>query len=154
MPKQVYTADFSTLKDAYQEVKNFLEAEVWNDEKVNLKTTIEGDLGLAGDDNLELLEKFVDKYKLDYSGFNHSKHFLSEGELFNGTAFNFSLLLLPVWLIEKLSFGKLKIYPYNFFERFYRPTTDLTFRDMVSWYLTKKYISAEDLSIKLAITND
>lgn len=151
MLKQVYTADFATLRNAYLEVKNFLEAEVWNDEKVNLKTTIENDLGLAGDDNLELLEKFAAKFGLELESFDYCKHFLSEGELFNGTAFNLSLLLLPVWLIEKLSFGKLNIYPYSLFERFYRPTTDMTFRGMVEWYLTKTYIPSENLSIRLAI---
>lgn len=151
MQNQVYSADFATLKNAYKEVKGFLEGEVWNDEKVNLRTTIVNDLGLEGDDNLELLEKFVEKYNLDYSDFDYSKHFLSEGELFNDKAFYSSLLLLPVWLIEKLSFGTLKIYPYSLFERFYRPTTDMTFRGMVEWYLTKTYIPSENLSIRLAI---
>jgi hypothetical protein len=151
MQKEVYAADFATIKNAYCEVKTFLEGEVWNDEKVKLETTIEGDLGLAGDDNLEMLEKFAAKYGLELESFDYCKHFLSEGELFNSTAFDLRLLLLPVWLIEKLSFGKLNIYPHSLFERFYRPTTDLTFRGMVEWYLTKTYIPSENLSIKLAI---
>ncbi|MGV3460944.1 MAG: DUF1493 family protein [Flavobacterium sp.] len=150
MPNKVYTADFKTLRSAYAEVKAFLEAERWDNEIISLKTTIEGDLGLAGDDNYELLEKFVDKYELDPGKFDYSKHFLCEGELFSHKAFLFTLIFFPVWIVEKLSFGKLEIYPHNFFEQFYRPTTDLTFRDMVQWYLTKTYTPSENLSIKLA----
>lgn len=150
MRKIVYTADFAALRKAYAEVKTFMEAEAWDDETVTLKTAIAEDLGMYGDDNLELLVKFAGKYNLDIESFDYSKHFLYEGELFNGKAFNLSVLLIPIWIIEKLSLGLIKIYPHKLFEGFYRPTTDCTMRQMLSWYLTKTYIPAEELSIKLA----
>lgn len=131
-----------------------MEAEAWDNEIVSLKTTIEGDLGMAGNDNLELLEKFVKKYNLDVSSFDYDKHFLSEVELFNGKAFWLSIILIPVWIVEKLSFGRLKIYPRKLFDRFYRPTTDLTMREMVNWYLTNTNIPSKELSIKLATAPD
>ncbi len=149
MQKIVYTADFVTLRKAYIEVKTFIEAEAWDNETVILKTAIAEDLGMYGDDNFELLEKFASKYNLDIESFDYSKHFLYEGELFNNKAFNLGVLLLPIWIIEKLSFGLLKIYPHKLFDGLYRPTTDCTMRQMLSWYLTKKYISSENLTIKL-----
>ena len=77
--------DFATLRQAYSEVKTFIEKET-NDKVDSLNTKIEDDLGYAGDDNWELLQKFVTTYKLDTTGFDYSKHFLSEGELFDSSA--------------------------------------------------------------------
>jgi hypothetical protein len=109
MTPTVLHSDFKTLRQAYTKVKSFIEEEV-GDEVSSLKAKIEDDLGCAGDDNYELLEKFVTKYKLDATGFDYSKHFLSEGELFGSGAAFWTLLLLPIalvlWLIKMLTFGK------------------------------------------------
>jgi hypothetical protein len=77
MNEVIYQADFKTLKHAYLEVKTFLEQES-SGPVSSLQTKIENDLGMAGDDNAELLEKFVEKYQLNIEGFDYSKHFLSE----------------------------------------------------------------------------
>lgn len=96
--------DFKTLRQAYNEVKNFIETESASSVS-SLNTKIEEDLGCAGDDNAELLEKFVTKYNLDITGFDYSKHFLSEGELFDSGTVLLMLLSLPFslvfWLIKK-----------------------------------------------------
>jgi hypothetical protein len=57
------------LRLAYIEVKSFIENES-GDAITSLNTRIENDLGIAGDDNLDLLEKFVAKYELGVTGFD------------------------------------------------------------------------------------
>jgi hypothetical protein len=71
---------YRDIKGAFVEVKSFLEAETGS-KVASLKTRIDGDLGCAGDDNYDLIDKFITKYSLDYAGFDYSKHFLSEGEI-------------------------------------------------------------------------
>ncbi|RYD80124.1 MAG: DUF1493 family protein [Sphingobacteriales bacterium] len=108
-----------------------------------MQTKIENDLGLAGDDNLELLELFVKKYQLDARGFDYSKHFLSEGELFNSGATLWALLSIPLfllfWTIKFLTFGKLDLMKFKFWPDEDHYKADLTFGDMLTWYLTGKY---------------
>jgi hypothetical protein len=81
MSPTVLHIDFKTLRQAYVEVKNFIEAESASHVS-SLNTRIEEDLGCAGDDNADLLDRFITKYNLDITGFDYSTHFLSEGELF------------------------------------------------------------------------
>ncbi|MFP9100137.1 hypothetical protein ACLI09_13890 [Flavobacterium sp. RHBU_24] len=110
MERKTYTADFATLKKAYLEVKGFLEEESWENVK-SLSTTVENDLGLYGDDNYYMLIKFIDKYQLEEDGFDYSTHFLSEGELFNSGTMFLHLLLLPLYIIKLISFGKINLLP-------------------------------------------
>jgi len=142
-----YTANFSTCKQAYLEVKAFLEEETWDKVK-SLSTKIENDLGCAGDDNYELIEKFVNKYNLDYEEFDYSKHFLSEGELFDAITPLYHLIMLPLWLIKVISLGKINLLPPKGY--WHRETLDLAFGDMVAWYLTGKFNLRSNVSIKLA----
>ena len=152
MTPTVLHSDFKTLRQAYMEVKSFVEKEV-GDEISSLKTKIEDDLGCAGDDNYELIEKFVTKYKLDVTGFDYSKHFLSEGELFDSGAALLTLLTLPLsivfWLIKVLTFGKVDLNKANLFPNWQRQTTDLTFGDLLTWYLTRKYNLRTDVVVRL-----
>lgn len=149
MTPTVLHIDFKTLRQAYIEVKFFVEKEV-GDNVSSLKTKIEDDLGCAGDDNYELLEKFVTKYKLDVTGFDYSKHFLSEGELFGSGA---ALLTLPFtivfWLTKLLTFGKIDLNKVNLFPNWQRQTTDITFGDLLTWYLTGKYNLRTDVVVQL-----
>ena len=137
-----HQSDFKTLRKAYLEVKTFIEKEA-GDEVSSIKTKIEDDLGCSGDDNYELLEKFITKYKLDPTGFDYSKHFLSEGELFDSSAAFLTLLTLPVsitiWLIKVLTGGKINFTKVRLFTNWHRQTLDMTFGDMLTWYLTGKY---------------
>lgn len=147
---EVKEIEFSKLRHAYVTVKTFLESESWEKVK-SLDTKIENDLGMAGDDNLELLEKFVEKFQLDYQNFNYSKHFLSEGELFNHVNSLLTLLTLSVWIplktIELISLNKIKLEKPNFNN--YPEREDLTFREMITWYLEKDYVSNESLKYKI-----
>jgi hypothetical protein len=133
--------EFEKLRHAYVTVKHFLETQSY--EKVtSLNNKVEADLGLSGDDNLELLEKFVSKFELDHKDFDYSKHFYSEGELFGSEAALLNLLSLLVWLplktIELLTFGKIKL-DKPIFNKRSREVSDLTFKDLLTWYIEKEY---------------
>ena len=148
----VLYSDFKTLRQAYIEVKSFIEKEAGY-EVSSLKTKIEDDLGCTGDDNYELIEKFVTKYKLDVTGFDYSKHFLSEGELFGSGAALLKLLTLPFtivfWIIKLLTFGKVDLNSGNIFPNWQRHTTGMTFGDLLTWYLTGKYNLRTDVVVGL-----
>lgn len=152
MTPVVLQSDFKTLRQAYAEVKSFVEMET-GDEALSLKTRIVDDLGCAGDDNYELLEKFVTKYKLDATGFDYSKHFLSEGELFGSNAVFLKLLSLPIilllWFIKIITFGKVDMTKKQVFSNWSRKTMDMTFGDMLTWYLTGKYSLRKDVVVRI-----
>ena len=152
MTPTVLHSDFKTLRQAYIEVKSFVENET-GDKVSSLKIKIEDDLGCAGDDNYELLEKFVTKHKLDATGFDYSKHFLSEGELFGSGAALLTLLTLPFvivfWLIKLLTFGKVDMNKAKLFPNWQRQTMDMTFGDMLTWYLNGKYSLRTDIVVRL-----
>ncbi len=130
MTPTVLRSDFKTLRQAYLEVKTFIEKEV-GDEVLSLETKIEDDLGCAGDDNWELLEKFATKYQLDISGFDYSEHFLSEGELFGSGAALLTLLTLlfaiVFWLLKILTFGKIDLNKAKLIPDWQRQTLDMKY---------------------------
>lgn len=149
MDKDVFEADFGSLRAAYREVKAFLEEET-GDDVLSLETAVQRDLGQAGDDSLELLIKFTERFNLDSSEFDYCRHFLSEGELFHPVAFWIGIALIPVWILDRITFRRLHLYPSGIFNSFYRDTADLTFGDMVTWYLLKTYVPRTNVAIKLA----
>jgi len=155
MSVTVIESDFRTLRQAYLEVKAFLETEVYDEEPLNLKTRLYNDLGCAGDDNYELLEKFVTKYNLDPTGFDYSKHFLSEGELFNSGTALLQLLILPIylliWVVYALTFGKVNLTRVQVMPDSNSSKLDMTFGDMLTWYLTGKYALRNEVQFVLKI---
>jgi hypothetical protein len=144
--------DFKTLRQAYIEVKTFVEKEL-EDEVESLNTKLENDLGCAGDDNAELLEKFVAQYKLNSTGFDYSKHFLLEGELFGSFAALLTLISIPIhlviWLVKVITFGKVNFTQRQILPSSKRKTMDLTFGDMVTWYLTGTYNLRQNVHVQL-----
>lgn len=147
---EVKDIEFSKLRHAYVTVKHFIESESLGKVK-SLDTKIEGDLGMAGDDNLELLLKFVDQFELEYKNFNYSNHFLSEAELFNSKTALFMLLNLSVWIplktIELLTLNNIKLdiprFNYNTGKQ------DLTFRELITWYIEKDYVPSETIKYNI-----
>jgi len=144
MNKELRQISFSQLRLAYQTVKCFIENESVDKVK-SLDTKIAEDLGLYGDDNWEFLEKFVTTYNLDPTGFEYDKHFESEGELFGSGAALVTLisivLYIPFKIIEFLSFRTIdfdKIFKNGLFGQ-RRQTLDLSFRDMLTWYIEGQY---------------
>ncbi len=133
--------EFSKLKLAYVAVKGFLEEEAF--EKIqSINDKIDDDLGLSGDDNYDMLIKFVNKFELDYSDFKYDDHFYSEGELFGSEAAFWNFLTLSIWVplktIELLTLNKLHFRKPSFYTP-NRAVKDLTFREMVNWYVEGKF---------------
>lgn len=149
---EIREIEFSKLRHAYLVVKSFLDSESF--EKVNsLNTRVEEDLGIYGDDTSEFLERFVEKFQLDYSGFEYSKHFHSEGELFDPAFAFIALLELSIWIplktIELLTLNKVKLDRPNWNES--RITEDLTFKDLIVWYIEKEFKTSKEISYQLKI---
>src|SRR5690348_6103219 len=126
---------FANLRQSYVTVKDFVESETGETIK-SLDTKIVEYLGLWGDDNCDLLTKFVNRFKLDTKDFDYDKHFESEGELFNSGAILLTMLsaifIAPFKLIEFVSLKKI-----NLGLKVFRPSRekkplDLSFRDMVT----------------------
>lgn len=151
MNQEVQQIDFKKLRFAYETVKRFLEKETL-DNVDSLDTKIVADLGLAGDDNYDLLARFIKKFELDYNGFDYSKHFYSEGELFGSGPALINLLSLSVWIplktIELLTLNKLHL-PKPGFYRPSRKVLDMTFKDLITWYVEGKYATAAEIKYEI-----
>ncbi len=143
------------LKDAYQTVKCFVEGQT-HAKIYSLRGDIEEQLGIAGDDTEELLEKFIKTFGLSANGFAFDEHFYSEGEQFGSgpLLINFIVLIVKVFigLIEILSFKPVKFacQP-NWHRPSERKVSGLTFKQMLTWYLEKDFVKAENIVYQLTI---
>src|SRR5688572_2860687 len=141
MEKEVKQLSYSTLRKSFVVVKDFIENET-GETVTSLDTKLAEDLKLWGYDNADLLERFVKKFNLDHKSFDYDKHFESEGELFSSAPILTILsiiFLAPFKLVELLSFNKI-----NFGLKVFWPgreikPLDLTFRDMLTWYLEGQF---------------
>ena len=155
--KQILYIDFATLRQSYIEVKNFLEKTT--KEKVeNVDVLIEKDLFLSGLDNESLLIEFIEKYDIDFSKFDYSKHFLLEGELANSFQVLFNMVLLPLyflfWLVKEFTFDLINLNKYlikivKLFSINQRETLDMSFGDFLTSYVNKKYTLRSNLKFVL-----
>jgi hypothetical protein len=124
----------------------------------SLNNKIEAHLGISGDDTEELLGKFIKQFGLSTEGFDINKHFYSEGELFGSgsvlTNIVIMIIKVVIWLVEILSFKQIR---FNNNPQWYRPLdreiTDLTFKQMLTWYLEKDYTAVEQTSYRLAMSS-
>ncbi len=152
MDKELKQISFSDLRQSYKTVKDFLENESF--EKVrSLDSKIAEDLGVWGDDNWDLLTKFVTTFNLDTKHFDYDKHFESEAELFHTGAFILTILsiifLAPFKLIELLSFNKINFGLKIFTSGREKRPLDLSFRDMVTWYIEGKFKLGNQIKYEL-----
>ena len=51
---------------------------------VNLRTKIESDLGITGEDAIDFINDFSRKFQVNYDTFNYNKHFRDESGNYNG----------------------------------------------------------------------
>ncbi|MFV0218904.1 hypothetical protein OBK23_04325 [Empedobacter falsenii] len=146
--KQISYIDFATLRKSYNEVKQFLERTT-NEKVENVDVLIEKDLFLSGLDNESLLIEFIEKYDIDFSKFDYSKHFLSEGELANGLLAVFNMFFLPLyflfWLVKEFTFDLIDLNKYlikivKLFSTNQRETLDMSFGDLLTSYINKEYM--------------
>lgn len=152
MEREVKEIEFTKLRFAYSTIKSFLEKES-GENVLTLKTKIEEDLSMLGDDSYELMVCFVEKFELDHQGFLFDKHFHSEGELVQPGIIIINLLTLSIWLplktIELLTFNKLKIDKPKF-QKPDREVEDMTFKDMLTWYIEGKYTIEKGIKYMIA----
>lgn len=155
MKEEVKEIEFEKLRYAYILIKDFLENE--SREKVeSLNTKIVEDLSMHGDDNWDLLEKFVTKFEVDYNEFDYSKHFRSEGELINPATVFVNLLNLSIWLpirtIEFLSLNKIDMKKPTLYIP--KEHEDMTFRELLIWYIEGKYKVNKKIKYKIKFSNN
>ena len=151
MEQQIRQIEFQKLRFAYETVKRFIEEESF--EKVNsLNTRIVSDLGLTGDDNWDLLTRFVKKFELNPKDFEYNKHFYSEGELYGSGPTLLNLLYLSVWIflkaIELLTLNKFHL-PKPEYHKPSRKAIDMSFKDLITWFVEGKYATTEKIKYKL-----
>ena len=151
MSTELKQIEFNKLRFAYETVKRFLEDQS-GDTVYSLKTKIAEDLGMTGDDNYDMLAEFVKKFELEHQGFNYDKHFYSEMELYDSTAALINLLslsiMIPLKAIELLMLNKIHI-PKPGFYKPSRKVTDMSFRDLLTWYIEGKYTPADSVKYQI-----
>jgi len=102
--KTIIKISFKNLKQNYVEVQQFLQKES-GEKNIYNKSKVANDLSLWGDDNYDMLEKFITKYKVDFSNFNYDKHFESEGELLGFYSSIFTIFFLPLFILKFIWFS-------------------------------------------------
>lgn len=117
---------YSDLRNAYSKVSKFVSKKT-GAKKLSLKTNIQDDLGIYGDDMEDLIQAFVKEFNLEYGSFNYSHHFYTEGELFSSSAALKNILSLPKYLFNFI-FRK-KRAP----EKIKGEKEPLTLGDLITW---------------------
>jgi hypothetical protein len=99
-----------------------------------------------------MLAEFVKKFELEHQGFNYDKHFYSEMELYDSTAALINLLslsiMIPLKAIELLMLNKIHI-PKPGFYKPSRKVADMTFKDLLTWYIEGKYTLANNVKYQI-----
>ncbi len=146
---------FAQKRDAYTLVVQFVQKH-HRCKVSSCRQKIDADLGIFGDDNLELIEAFVEKFDLDMTGYDHDAHFLSEGEGYPiALGLWGSIFMLLVFITQKfwtnafiaLAFALYMAY-LNKITRSPTEVHDMRIKDMIRWYLYKTYQPQETTNDK------
>jgi len=148
---------FGRLRSAYITVNDFVFQET-RKQSLSLETRIEEDITIAGDDVLELLEKFVETFNLRFDTFNYNEHFYSEGELFGSPAvlklmFG-SILYLALLVFLPFTKTQLDHFIHRFWKKFSSPQVakkDLSMRELIIWYLEGQYIAPSQIHYRIKL---
>ncbi len=141
---------YKEIKESYLEIKSFLKLSKKENKELNLKTKIAEDLELWGDDNLILLENYIEKYNLNFDDFDYSHHFENEIEIIDIRNFVKMLINLPFIIVYSLfnflSNNRIEVFvPFNKEEA----RADLTFGDLVASKLKGEFCLKLDANIQL-----
>lgn len=163
--KEIRRVDFSSLRQSYERVKEFIETETCGKVK-SLNTKIEKDIRITGDDTYELMLKFVTQFNLNSLNFDYSKHFYYESEVLITDPWSalcwtlLAILTFVNWLISFLSRKSISFETQiNGFIRRISPKhqlkerLDLTFGDMLTWYLEKQFKLREQIRYEFQAAN-
>ena len=152
--KTIIKISFKNLKQNYVEVQQFLQKES-GEKNIYNKSKVANDLSLWGDDNYDMLEKFITKYKVDFSNFNYDKHFESEGELLGFYSSIFTIFFLPLFILKFIlhlffkPFSRKysdKINGFNFYLKECKSDKiDLTMGDLITSKIQGKFLLRENV---------
>ena len=142
------TYSFSAIRRAYEDILADLAP---LEEDIMLHDKLAEDLGFWGDDNDFFLSEMVEKYDLDYSTFDYSRHFEDEGELFPLHIQLLQPLFILMWLGWLLFERAYPGYPTPdpFKERTENPRLDLTVGDLIAWRLAGHFCLRADADIRV-----
>lgn len=152
--KTIIKISFKNLKQNYVEVQQFLQKES-GEKNIYNKSKVANDLSLWGDDNYDMLEKFITKYKVDFSNFNYDEHFESEGELLGFYSSIYTIFFLPLFILKFIlhlffkPFSRKysdKINGFNFFLKEHKSNRiDLTMGDLITSKIQGKFLLRENV---------
>ena len=163
MDKDVIRLDYTELRLMTEKVLSYVRDICGDTEQVGLKSRLENDLGMTGDDVSEFLTRFSEKFEVNFTGFDFDKHFNIEG--FSPIEL---LLAVPV-LTFVISFNCFKLmidfvgYKYKLLEEIDRinypgkilefllgkEKKDLMIGDLVVFYVTRKFLKREEVFFEL-----
>lgn len=70
--------DTNTALKTYIESLNLIDPN-----KIDLETSVENDLGLTGDDAVDFIEEFSERFNVNIEAFDYNKYFKPEGLVFH-----------------------------------------------------------------------
>ena len=93
---------YATLRRHTEQVREFVQKNYWWEEDTTLKTALEDDLGITGDDAVHLLVQSEEEFGVDWQGLNFTQYFTPEGA--NG--YTVAVLLgLPILAMQLIFFA-------------------------------------------------
>ena len=106
---------YATLRRHTEQVREFVQKNYWWEDDTTLNTALEDDLGITGDDAVELLVQAEEKFGVDWQGLNFTQYFTSEGADMNLIKiwFNLSLLALLLTFFSGQLLLALLVWPFS-----------------------------------------
>ena len=76
---EIIQIPYATLRRHTLQVQEFVQKNYWWEADTTLKTALENDLGITGDDAVELLVQVEKEFRVDWQGLNFTHYFTPEG---------------------------------------------------------------------------
>lgn len=141
---------YSEVKYVYLDTIEMLQMK--GEPLVRLTDRIAEDLGHWGDDNYFLILDLVERFKLEHNGYDHDKHFESEGEVITIGTQLIAPFMVVVWLawkiIERAVPGCSEPGFFSRWEDRSNPRKDLMVGDLIAWRLAGDFCLRKDAAIR------
>ncbi|MGD1890256.1 MAG: DUF1493 family protein [Cyclobacteriaceae bacterium] len=141
---------YSHLKGVSESVIDFIRTEFWWDKDSTLKSNIEKDFGISGDDAGDLMTKFAEKYQVDLSEFDFERYFTSEGSIGSFLYTPMIILLLALFLIKTVISGVVYLFNKKQSKRIF----NFSFTEVLNEFYDKIYPNQhESLTVEDLVTS-
>ncbi|GAB3499419.1 hypothetical protein GCM10027341_22690 [Spirosoma knui] len=140
---QIVETQYTTLKAIRHAVIEFIQTECLV-RNVSASTTIEAKLRVTGDDALELLETFEERFQTDLTGLNFCDYFVPEGDYLSTLLGQYLIvypvlyLIYPFRALYDLNGANQLFHDYNYMRAF-RKSKELTVGDLIVSALVGKF---------------